>query len=142
VTSANVELARRLVAAFNARDVEALVSLCDPAIEYRSAAERALGGGVYHGHDGIRQWQRDLEESWGKEIGVEPEAYFDLGEHTLIYYVLHARGTQSGAEVAMPIAAVARWQSDLLVYSEAYFDRAGALRALGATKDELALIAP
>jgi hypothetical protein len=84
------------------------------------AVERALGGGVYHGHDGIRQWQRDLEESWGKEIGVEPEACFDLREHTLIYYVLHACGTQSGAEVAMPIAAVARWQSDLLVYSEAY----------------------
>jgi hypothetical protein len=56
--------------------------------------------------------------------------------------VLHARGTQSGAEVAMPIAAAARWQGDLLVYFEAYSDRAGALRALGVTEDELSLIAP
>ena len=39
--------------------------------------------------------------SWD-ELRVEPEAYFDLGEHTLTFEVLHARGRQSGVEVTMP----------------------------------------
>jgi hypothetical protein len=32
--------------------------------------------------------------------------YFDLGEHTLGFYVLHGRGRCSGAEVAVPSAAI------------------------------------
>jgi ketosteroid isomerase-like protein len=96
---------------------------------------------VYHGHDGIRSWYRDLEEAW-QEIVLEPEAYFDLGEHTLGLFVMRGRGQQSGVEVAMPYAGVTRWRDGLCVYFKGFTDRGNALSDLGVSVDELEPIAP
>jgi ketosteroid isomerase-like protein len=137
----NVQLNRRVIEAFNARDIEAFIALFDPSIEFHSVFATAFGG-VYHGHEGIRTWHRDLEETWGDEIRLEPEAYFDLGERTLTFQVLHGRGSHSGAEVTMPYAHVARWRDDLVVSFKSYAHREEALRDLGVSEDELEPIAP
>jgi hypothetical protein len=78
-TPRNVDRLRRMYEAYNARDIEAFIACCDPAIELVSAFA-AVGGEVYHGHDELRRWQRDVEEVWGDHVHAEPEAYFDLGE--------------------------------------------------------------
>ena len=84
----------------------------------------------------------DFEDVWGNDFQIEPEAYFDLGEQTLLFYVLHGRGKQSGADVALPTAVVARWRDDgLCVYFKAYADREDALRDLGVSADALEPIA-
>ena len=137
----NVELTRRFVAAYNARDIEAFIAYFDPSIEYHSAFT-AVGGAVYYGHDGLRRWHRDLQEAWGDEIRVVPEAYFDLGEQTLVFYVLSGRGRHSGVEVAMPNAAVARWRDGLVVHFKSYAHREDALKDLGVSEDALERIAP
>ena len=131
-----VGLHRRFYHAFNARDVAALVALCHPSIVIQSVFG-AVSGAVYHGHDGVRRWQADLEEAWGEQIRVEVEAYFDLGEHALAFDALHGRGRKSGAEVALPGAAVTRWRSGQCVYFKAYADREKALRDLGVSEDAL-----
>jgi hypothetical protein len=56
-----------------------------------------------------------MEDAWGDEIRVAPEAYFDLGEHTLVFHLMRGRGRQSGAEVTMPMASVVRWRDGLIV---------------------------
>jgi hypothetical protein len=110
VTSpSNVELTRRFIAAFNARHVDGLIAYSDPSVELHSSFE-VVGGGIYHGHDGIRRWHRDLKDVWGEEIRVESDAFFDLGEQLLSFYALHGRGQVSGVEIAMPNASVARWR--------------------------------
>ena len=136
----NVELTRRWFEAFNARDIEGMIALFDPSIEFRSAFA-VVGGAVYRGHDGLRQWHRDTEESW-REIRLDVEAYFDLYEHVLAFYVYNARGRQSGAEVAMPAASVTSWRDDLMTYAKVYVERGDALRDLGVAEDELDPIAP
>jgi hypothetical protein len=68
--------------------------------------------------------------------------YFDLGEHTLAFDVLHGRGRHSGAEVALPGAAVTRWRDRQCVYFKAYAHREEALGDLGVSEDALELIAP
>jgi ketosteroid isomerase-like protein len=137
----NIELHRRFIEAFNARDVEAMIASCDPSIEYTSTFA-AADGAVYHGHDGMRCWHRDLAEAWGDEIRAEPEAYFDLGEHTLSFFMFHGRGRRSGAEVAMPGAQVLRWRDGRMVYAKGYTDRDDALSDLGVSEDELEPIDP
>ena len=137
----NVELTRRYIAAFNARDIETMITLFDPKIELHSAFA-AVGGAVYHGHDGLRRWHRDLGEAWGEEIRAEAEAYFDLGEQTLVFYVLKGRGQHSGVEVAMPNAIVARSRDGVIVYMKAYAHREDALSALGVSEENLDPIAP
>jgi hypothetical protein len=141
VSHRNVKLLRRAVEAYNARDIETFVAHCDPSIELHSAFA-AIGGAVYHGHDGLRTWHRDLEETWGDEIRFEPEAYFDLGEQTLAFYVLHGRGKHSEVEVAMPNAVVTGWREGLIVRVKAYAHREDALSDLGVSEDALEPIAP
>jgi ketosteroid isomerase-like protein len=141
VSEQNIERLRGFTEAYNARDVEAFVSYCHPHVELHSAFA-AVGGAVYHGHDGVRRFFRDMEEAWGKEIRSEPEAYFDLGDHTLAFAVLHGSGRQSGSVVAMPIAHVARWRDGLIVYTKSYGRREDALGDLRVSAGALEPIAP
>src|SRR5215210_9027357 len=110
----NLERTRRMYEALNAGDGDALVELCHPSIEVHSVFA-AVGGAVYHGHEGARRWARELQETFGGRFRVEVEAYFDLGEHTVAFGALHGRGEQSGAEVAMPATGVTRWRDGMCV---------------------------
>jgi hypothetical protein len=68
--------------------------------------------------------------------------FFDVGDHTLAFQVLHGRGRQSGAEVALPVAALARWRDGLMVSFKVYAHRQDALSDLGVSEDALEPIAP
>jgi ketosteroid isomerase-like protein len=142
VSQQNIEIQRRLTDAFNARDIEAFIAYCDPDIEFHALLSTTVGGAIYHGHDGLRAWHRDTEEAWGEEVRLEREAIFDLREQTLVYAVLHGRGSQSGAVVAMPHAQVLRWKNGRCVYFKAYVRREDALEDLGVSEDALVPIAP
>jgi len=142
VSEQNVELHRRIHEAFNARDIEALIAYCDPQVDFHSPFAAVGGLTVYRGHGGMRKWHQDLEEAWEGEIRVEPEAYFDLGEQTLAYLVLHARGRQSRVETDMQLAQVATWRKGLMVSFRSYADRQAALRELSVSQDALEPIAP
>ena len=141
MSETNIEHHRRSVEAFNTRDVEAFIAFCDPQIELHSTVT-VPGGAVYQGHDGVRRWHRDLADGWGDELRVEPEVYFDLGEHTITFHVLHGRGRQSGADVAMPAAHLCRWRDGLIVYFKGYAKKEDALGDLGTSEDGLKPIAP
>jgi ketosteroid isomerase-like protein len=140
VSARNVDLHRRSVEEFNKRDIEAFVAHCDENIEYHPLLS-AMSVPVYHGHDGLRSWFEQLDDAW-EELQVEPEGYFDLGQETLLFYVLHGRGSHSGAEVAMPGAQVCRWRDGMGVYVKQYARREDALLELGVSEDELEPIAP
>jgi hypothetical protein len=136
----HIELSRSFVNALNASNIEAMLALCDPSIELHSAIGAVEG--VYHGHDGVRRWHRDNVNVWGEEIGIEPEALFDLGHLMLTFYLARGRGLSSGAEIAMRGAAVACWRDGLMTYVKGYRDREDALRDLAVTEAELGPIAP
>jgi hypothetical protein len=88
----NLELHRPAVAAFNTRDVERFIAFCDPQIELRSAVTAT----VYRGHEGVREWHRDISEAFGDEVRLEPEAYFDLGKPGRRSRPFHGRREKSG----------------------------------------------
>src|SRR5947208_3301950 len=137
----NVELHRLLIGAINAGDIEWITAHGDPQAEFHTAFT-AVGGGVYHGHDGVRKWHREFRDVWGDEFRVEAEAYFDFGDQTLAFIVARGRGKQSGAEVAMPAAQVARWRDGLCAFFKAYRHREDALTELGVYEDGLEPIEP
>ena len=129
------------MAAFNARDTEAFIACLDPSVEYHSVMT-VPGGAAYHGHDGVRKYFADFKDAWGDDFRVEPQAFFDLGEQTLMFYSVHGLGQRSGADVAMPGAQVCRWRDGLMVYGKAYVRREDALRELGVSEDALEPLAP
>src|ERR1700730_10210321 len=111
----NIDVLRTALEGFNARDLDAMLALAHPGVEWHSTFA-ALGGAVYHGHSGVRNWHRDLQEVFSGAIRVEPESYFDLGEQVLSFLTLRGRGGQSGVEVAMPMAQVWRLRDGLIAY--------------------------
>jgi ketosteroid isomerase-like protein len=137
----NVERHRRVIEAYNAQDLEAFIALCDPSVEVYSVFA-AVDGVVYQGHEGVRKGFRDASDTWGGQIRLEPQGYFDLGESTLVLYVLHGQGRQSGVEVTMSFAQVIRWRDGLVVHLKAYADAADALSELGISEDRLERIDP
>jgi ketosteroid isomerase-like protein len=74
----NVEVVRRVFAAFNARAVEDLVSMFDPECEFLPFRAQ-LEGLVYRGHEGVRRFARDMEEDWDTYL-IEPRDFRDRGE--------------------------------------------------------------
>jgi ketosteroid isomerase-like protein len=141
VSEQNIELHRRLIEAYNERDTDAFIALCDPQIEVHSVFSTP-GGADYIGHDGVRRWHRELDETWGDQFCVQPEAFFDLGEDTLLFGVLHGRGRQSGVDVEMPNAQVARFRDGLIVYMKVYMHREDAISDLGVSEETLEPIEP
>jgi len=130
----NVELHRRANEAFNTRNVDAYIRYCHPEIELHSAVT-VPGGGLYRGHDGVRRWHRDLEEVFGGEIEMIPEAFFDLGEYTVTFHVLQGRGRQSGAHVGTPAAHLCRWRDGLMVHFKGYVHREDVFSDFGVPQD-------
>jgi ketosteroid isomerase-like protein len=127
-----MERIRRAVDAFNRRDVDGLLEWNHPDIVYQTAIASMEGeGGVYHGHEGAREWLRDLDDAVEGLRGELDELY-DLGDGRYLGAGrFHGRGRGSSAEFDVPVAWVYIAEGDLLVRFEAYFEREKALESLG-----------
>ena len=108
MSHANVEVFRRAFDAINRRDAEALLSELDPEVEWHGAILIAMGGdrAVYRGHEGVREWLRDVYETLSEFHADYPEIW-DLGDRTVAIGVVRGRGTASDAEIESPHGTVA-----------------------------------
>ena len=57
----NLALAHRVIDAVEDRDLAALVELTDPEVEWQSAFVVSGTGGVYRGHEGLREYVTTAE---------------------------------------------------------------------------------
>jgi ketosteroid isomerase-like protein len=99
----NVKTVRRWVEAINAGDADALVELADPEVDYLPYLGSLAGDSGYRGHEGLRQYVRDLTEAW-TWYDVEPYELRDLGDDVLMVGRLEARGRSSGLRVKEEMA--------------------------------------
>jgi ketosteroid isomerase-like protein len=100
----NVEGAQAWVAALNRGNLNALLAIADPSVEYVSYLASLSGGaGAYRGHEGIRQFFRDLAEAW-EWFRVSVDEFRDLGTCVLMVGSLRAKGAASGLEVKQELA--------------------------------------
>jgi hypothetical protein len=76
----NVEVVRRAVEAFNARDVERGLSLTDPEIEYRSVVEDK----VYRGHAALVRFWLDVDAAM-EEWHLDDNRFFDAGGDRVVH---------------------------------------------------------
>lgn len=136
-----LELHRGFPGTLDERREAELIEVCDPEIEIRSSFA-AVGGAVYRGHDGVRAWLQELQETWGGEFRIEADEFFDLGDQTLALGDLLGRGTHSGIEVTMQAIGVARWRDGRCLSHRGYMHREDALRDLGITEADLAALDP
>ena len=128
----NVETFRRGAAAFNSRDVEALVDMMHPEIEWRPLLPVLLGGEatVYRGHEGVREIFRELDGAF-VELRTDLLEVRDLGEQVLAIGRLWGRGRESGAETETDVVWLAEFKNGKGIRCREYLHRAEALEAAG-----------
>jgi ketosteroid isomerase-like protein len=92
-------LARNAVAAFNRRDVAALVELTTDDFEWVTWTG-TVEPTVYHGADGLASYFHDADV-W-EVLNLDVKEFRDLGDRVLVAGTFHARGGGSGAEIHAP----------------------------------------
>jgi ketosteroid isomerase-like protein len=93
----NVELVRRSFEAISAWDIDRLLRLYDPEIEFLPLTGTQVETGGYRGHDGVRSYLAEARDLW--EV-LEPDGhhYEDLGDRVIVAGTCRVRGRASGAE--------------------------------------------
>jgi ketosteroid isomerase-like protein len=109
----NVEAFKRVVEAINRGDVEAVLQELDPAIEWHMTIQESIGGeaAVYQGHDGVREYFRDMDEAF-TEVELDHGELRDLGDRVLAFGSFRTRGRHSGAVIESPLAVLAEANAD------------------------------
>ena len=126
----NVEAFKRGLEAGNRGDVETLLEVLDPEVEWHSALHALMAGEatVFRGHDGVREMLRDLYEAFD-EIHIEISEIRDLGDRLVAIGRTHARGGASGVDVETPIGFVTEFKNGKAISIQGYLDPKEAVEA-------------
>ena len=124
----NVELAHRIVDAFNRRDLNAVLALMDDDVE--GVPPLASIEGHYHGHAGVRRWWESLFSGL-PDFTVEVVEVRDLGDLTVAVLHFRAEGAVSHAPVEQRIWQVAEWRDRKAIWWQSFRTEAEALEAVG-----------
>ena len=125
----NIELARRMIEWFNARDADAAQAHSTDDVEI-VPLRAAMEGTSYRGPKAFEAFSVDSEEAW-EELRFDPEALRDRGELVVAVGQLSARARGTGAELSSRVAMSFEFRGGQLSQARTYSDVKEALRAAG-----------
>jgi ketosteroid isomerase-like protein len=126
----NVQLVRDWFEATARQDIERLLEIASPHIEYVPIMA-VLEGRVYRGHEGIREWMEELFEHWEtfEPIGEE---FHERGGTVIALGHWRACGKASGAELDGQAATwIVEFRDGRMTRLQTYTSRAEAFEAAG-----------
>jgi uncharacterized protein len=132
MNAGRLEVVRRSYESFNASDLTAALDLLDPDIEWHTYIVPGPGGGVYRGHDGVRELWAEAKRIFGDFRNV-PEKMFDAGDQVVTFVRVEGVGAMSGVAVQARIAHLMTFRGEKVVKVQSFEDRDEALRAAGLT---------
>jgi ketosteroid isomerase-like protein len=127
----NVEIVRRGYEAFARGDIEGVLEIMDPDVEWAAAIAPLLGVEPVRGKDELRRFlTRDLPEGFD---GFEARALSieDLGDAVLVHTRFFARGRASGVPVSLEAFSLVTLRNGKTVSYRDYETKAEALEAAG-----------
>ena len=129
--SENARVALKGAEALSDRDLEAMLEVAHPEIEYVTHPGFVGQPPVYRGHEGMRHWLKALEP-W-ESFQVDVEELIDISADTVVV-VAHvtARGSGSGVDVEMRTYDVVTVVDGKIRRRRHYESREDALEAGGA----------
>jgi ketosteroid isomerase-like protein len=101
----NVEVVREAWEAWSRGDMGALFDFYDPEVEWDMTHSYVPDMGVFHGHEGIRDFFRQWRAFFA-EYHAEAEEFVDAGDRVIVRVRQGGRGRASTVHVEMP----AYWQ--------------------------------
>jgi ketosteroid isomerase-like protein len=121
---------RRIAAAGGPRDASVFLELTGPAVEWHTSLSVVSEGGAYHGHEGVRQYVRDLDQTF-ESFEVDLDGLMSVGDLVLTVGRVHYRGKASGVELEASVGWVFRFRDGKVLYLRAFSDPEQALADLG-----------
>ena len=129
----DIEVVKAAFAAFAARDLQAVLALTDPDIELTAVTgEHAGRTDPYRGHEGMRQYFRDVGSVW-EELHLTPREFRAAGDLVLVTGKVSARSRTR--TVTGSTGWVWRVRDGKVVYVRVYGSAADAIAAV--ESDEL-----
>jgi ketosteroid isomerase-like protein len=130
MSQANVEIAKRVIDAFNRRDVDGIFECVNPDVEWFPAMSATFGGGL-RGREGIESYVREVSDTW-EEYRVVGQDFRDLGEdQVLVLSRVVGRGASSGGLVDAEMGQVYDFRDGRIARVRTYLDHSKALQAVG-----------
>ena len=129
----NVEVVRGLYDAAARHDAAAVLALYDAQVEFdmsRYASAGLVGGDVYRGHEGLRNWFREWNESW-EAWSDEIEELTDVGQHVISVVKRRGRGRVSRVDVTWQYVGLWTIRDGKVVRVQWFSSRDEALEAAG-----------
>jgi ketosteroid isomerase-like protein len=127
--SQNVGLAREVLEALGRRDVSRAIALTDPEVEWHSFFAELGDEGAYRGHDGTRQYMRDLNDAW-EIVRADVDDALGVGDVALLVGRLHYRGRSSGIETETSAGWMLKFRNGRVVCFRAFREPERVLEAL------------
>jgi ketosteroid isomerase-like protein len=117
---------------FNRRDPEVMIASWDARCEWHPFLTAEVEGAQgYRGHDGLRQWFKDIDEMFS-EISWHPDSVKNLeGDRVLVLGTIRGRGRTSGVEVETPIGQLIELRDGMILRGWAYPSHEQAMLAAG-----------
>jgi ketosteroid isomerase-like protein len=128
VIATDIDVVKATFAAFADRDLEGVLALADPDIEFNAVtAEHAGRTDPYLGHDGMRQYFRDVASVW-EELKLTPREFRAVGDYVLVTGRVSARSRSR--TVTGSTGWVWRVRDGKVVYVRVYASAADATAAV------------
>jgi ketosteroid isomerase-like protein len=122
------ELVERLFDAFNRRDVEEIVLLCDEEMEFFAVTAEQVGrSDPYVGADGLRAYLNDVATVW-EELLITPKEVEQHGQALLVRGRVYLRSRALGIR-DMPAAWIWDLRGEKFVRGRVFADQEEAIRA-------------
>jgi ketosteroid isomerase-like protein len=109
----------------NANDPDGVVAVCHPEVEFTDVPE-IPGSTTYRGHDGMREWLRNVHEISG-ELRLLIWGMAERGGSVLVETSAEMEGRASGAEVGWRFWTVWRVREGKIYYHHGYSEREDAV---------------
>jgi ketosteroid isomerase-like protein len=126
----NLERTRRAWDAFNRRDLDAFLALTDPEVEFSTRYMEMEGDPCYRGHDGVREWWRNLLAIF-PDFSVEILEVRDLGDAGIVALGVRGHGLDSDAPFDETVWAAGEWRDGKVTLWRNFGSEAEALEAAG-----------
>jgi uncharacterized protein len=124
------ERVRNAFERWNAGEQESLLDEIHPDVEIRVASSELSGGKPYRGHEGYRQWNAAMQDSF-EVWQVHPETFYEAKETVVVLGRMHLRGRASGVELDQETGWVVDFRDGQMFRFQAFLDHAEALTAGG-----------
>jgi ketosteroid isomerase-like protein len=130
VIATDLEVVKTSFAAFAERDLARVLELADPDIEFTAVTgEHAGRTDPYRGHEGLRQYFRDVASIW-EELRLTPREFRASGDRILVTGKVSARS--KSRTVTGSTGWIWRVRDGKVTYVRVYASAADAVAALEA----------